>query len=317
LGQLQPAAPLVAALKRHGNEWIEADAPAGAAEDLEEITQEIRRIRPVAVVVDSPNCGPDYLAEVVTLGPLVVTIDSSAPFRFPNQLVVNPTLNIASSRDYDYCPGTQLLYGQRFAVVRSEVRRMRPIRAQEPPEPARALVAFGDDPTNMTSRVTKLLLANNKLARIDIIARPQHEAVPKWQALAEEHKGRVSVAIEPNEVALKISRCHFALCDANSWALEFACVGVPTILIVQDEVYWPTAQRLEEEGASICLGWHEAVTDSTIRQATQTLASDGHERRAMARVGRALVDGRGLDRLVTALEILLHPSRKIDVREAA
>ena len=100
LGQLQPAAPLVAALKRHGNEWIEADAPAGAAEDLEEITQEIRRIRPVAVVVDSPNCGPDYLAEVVTLGPLVVTIDSSAPFRFPNQLVVNPTLNIASSRDY-------------------------------------------------------------------------------------------------------------------------------------------------------------------------------------------------------------------------
>jgi spore coat polysaccharide biosynthesis predicted glycosyltransferase SpsG len=194
---------------------------------------------------------------------------------------------------------------------------MRPIRAQEPPEPIRALVAFGDDPTNRTSRLVKLLLANNKLGRIDIIARPQHESVPEWQAMAEEYKGRVSVALEPNEVALKISRCHFALCDGNQWALEFACVGVPTILIVQDEVYWPTAQRLEEEGAAMCLGWHEAVTDQTVRHAVQTLANDPHERRAMARMGRALIDGRGLDRLVTALEILLHPSRKIDVREAA
>jgi spore coat polysaccharide biosynthesis predicted glycosyltransferase SpsG len=209
------------------------------------------------------------------------------------------------------------LHSQRYALVRSEVRRMRPIRAQEPPEPARVLVAFGDDPNNLTGRVAKLLLANNKLARIDIIARPQHEAVPEWQAMSEEQKGRVTVSMEPNEVALKISRCHFALCEANTWALEFACVGVPSILIVQEEVYWPTAQRLEEEGAATCLGWHEAVTDQTIKQAVQTLANDSHERRAMARMGRALIDGRGLDRLVTALEILLHPSRKIDIRAAA
>src|SRR5262249_22247140 len=80
LSQLQPTAPLVAAIKRHSNEWIEADAPAGAADDLEEITQEIRRIRPAAVIIDSPNCGPDYLAELVALGPLVVALDTSAPF---------------------------------------------------------------------------------------------------------------------------------------------------------------------------------------------------------------------------------------------
>ena len=41
------------------------------------------------------------------------------------------------------------------------------------------------------------------------------------------------------------------------------------------------------------------------------------DRQAMARAGRKLIDGRGPDRLVTALEVLLHPSRQLQAQEAA
>ena len=328
LSQLDPAPTLAALLKKGGNEWLDAGFPAGSPADLEELTQEVRRLRPAAVVVDAPGCGPDYLAELVALGPLVVCLDTTAAFRFPCQLVVNPTLHPAID-DYEVCPGTQVLLGRRYALVRPEIRRQRPIRAQEPPTPIRVLVGFGDDPHNLTARVTHLLLRHApKVAQIDILARPQHPALPEWQALAAANKAdgksdepsrttRVSVSTELGEIALKVSRCHFALCDGNAWALEFACVGVPALLIVQDEAYWPTAQRLEEEGAAVCLGWHESVTDTTIKQAVQNLISDPHERKVMARCGRAFIDGRGPDRLVTALEILLHPSRAIDLTEAA
>jgi spore coat polysaccharide biosynthesis predicted glycosyltransferase SpsG len=108
-----------------------------------------------------------------------------------------------------------------------------------------------------------------------------------------------------------------AICDGNGWALEFACVGMPMLLIVQNEVFRPTAQRLEEEGAATCLGKHEAIKDQAIREAVENLLSDPAERRLMARAGRSLIDGRGPDRLVTALEVLLHPSRHIDLSEAA
>jgi hypothetical protein len=37
----------------------------------------------------------------------------------------------------------------------------------------------------------------------------------------------------------------------------------------------------------------------------------------MARCGRQLIDGRGPDRLVTALEVLLHPSRQVALSQAA
>jgi spore coat polysaccharide biosynthesis predicted glycosyltransferase SpsG len=92
---------------------------------------------------------------------------------------------------------------------------------------------------------------------------------------------------------------------------------VPQILIVQAETHWPTAQRLEEEGAATCLGWQANVSAQTIRQAVADLLGDPQERQAMARCGRQLIDGRGPDRLVTALEVLLHPSRQIQTAAAA
>ncbi len=315
LSQLEPTT-VAATIKRGGNDWLDADAPAGAGDDLEELIQEVRRLRPAAVVVDAPNAGPDYLAELVGLGPLVVSIDHLARHRFPAQLVVNPMLS-PGIEDYEVCPGTQVLRGRRYAMVRPEIRRVRPARAQEPPTPLRVLLALGDDPKQQTGRLAALLLDQAKVDHVDVISRPQHPAVPELQALAEASAGRLTVAIETAEAAARVSRCHFALCDANAWALEFACVGVPMLLVVQDEALWGTAQRLEEEGAAQCLGRLEEVNDQAIRLAVGNLAGDRHERLAMARCGRALIDARGPDRLITALEILLHPSRQIDFTEAA
>src|SRR5262245_6440632 len=91
LSQLLPAT-LAATVKRGGNEWLEADGPAGTTEDLEETVQEIRRLQPQAVVVDAPGAGEDYLKALRSTGAAVVSIDSLATSVFPSQLVVNPLL---------------------------------------------------------------------------------------------------------------------------------------------------------------------------------------------------------------------------------
>jgi spore coat polysaccharide biosynthesis predicted glycosyltransferase SpsG len=317
LGKLEPAT-LVATVKRGDNEWLNAEAPVGSAEDLDQMTRAIRRLRPAAVIVDAPTCGPDYLAELVALGPLVVAFDHVGDYRFPAQLVVHPGVSKCHA-DYDVTPSSQVLAGQRYTLVRPGVRRMRLVRGQEPPEPFRAVVGFGDDPHDLTSRMVKLLLGMPQLSRVDILARTAHPALPKWQALAEAHKGRVTVATETTDQARRISRAHLALTEGNSLAFELACVGVPSLCIVQNEAYWTNAQRLEEEGASTHLGWFEAVTDKTIRQAVENLLEDPGERRLMSRCGRGFIDGRGPDRLVTALEIMLYPMRNrgADFRAAA
>jgi spore coat polysaccharide biosynthesis predicted glycosyltransferase SpsG len=316
LSQLEPGS-LGLNIKRAGNDWLEADAPAGTADDLEETVQEIRRLRPAAAIVDSPEVGEDYLARLTDTGVMVVSLDSLANHPFPSQLIINPLLG-PDRESYEFNPGTQLLLGARYALVRPEIRRVRPIRAQEPAQPFRALIALGDDdPHGQAVVLVKLLLNCPKVGRVDVVARPFHPLLAQLKGLAEAAPDRLDVVSEAAEITARIVRSHFAVSAGNSWSLELACVGLPQLLIVQSETHWPTAQRLEEEGAATCLGWHANVSAVTLRQAVHDLLSDGLERQAMSRCGRKLIDGRGPDRLVTALEVMLHPSRQVQMREAA
>jgi spore coat polysaccharide biosynthesis predicted glycosyltransferase SpsG len=317
LSQLEPAS-LGLMVKRAGNDWLDADSAAGTPEDLDEVVQEVRRLNPAAVIVDSPDVRDSYLATLRNTGALVVSIDSLAAISFPSRLIINPLLG-PGKESYETACGTQLLLGPRYALVRPEVRRVRPVRSQEPAQPFRALVALGDDdPHNKAGELAQFLLNCPRVARVNVAVRPYHRDLEGLRALAEGCPDRLEVVSEPGEVSSRISRCHFAVTAGNSWSLELACLGVPQLVIVQAEPHWPTAQRLEEEGAATCLGWHENVSAQTIRQAVQDLLDDPLERQAMARCGRKLIDGRGPDRLVTALEIMLHPSRQLQqMREAA
>jgi spore coat polysaccharide biosynthesis predicted glycosyltransferase SpsG len=316
LAQLEPAS-LALPLKRAGHDWLAADDQAGTAHDRDQTLQLIRRLRPAAVLVDAPEPDADYLQAMRATGTLLVSLDHLAQVPSPARLVINPLLG-PGRQAYSTSPGTQLLTGARYALVRSEIRRLRPTRAQEPPPPLRVVVALGeDDPQGQTAVLAEILLATPKVERVDLVLRPHHPQLDVLTTLAAAHPERLALATEAAQISARLARCHLAISGGGSWSLELACIGVPQLLLVQTDDLWPTAQRLEDEGAAACLGGHDSVQSSAVRQAVQNLLTDPLERQAMARCGRKLIDGRGPDRLVTALEVLLHPSRTIDLGQAA
>jgi spore coat polysaccharide biosynthesis predicted glycosyltransferase SpsG len=315
-------------IKRAGNQWIPADAPVGSVEDCQHLVAEIARLKPAAVFVDDADISHEYLAQAADTGVLLAAIDHSATIRFPSKLVINPTLG-PGKESYEHSSGTQLLLGRRFAMVRPEIRRQRPTRSQEPPPLAiatngtitsqyRVLLALGeDDPNGMTMELARLLVNAPRVGKVDIVVRREHPQLDEIREMTEGNKEVLSLALEPAEIANRINRCHFALTGGGGWSLELACVGVPQLLILQNEAHWPNAQRLEDEGAASVLGWHENVSAQTIRQGVQHIIADALERKAMARCGRKLIDGRGPDRLVTAMEILLNPMPRTEVLRLA
>ncbi len=318
LSRLEPAETLLPPLKRGGNEFLPAEAEAGSRADLDQTLREIRRLQVAAVVVDSPAVEEVYLDALRSTGVAVVSIDSHAAQVFSSHLVLNPLLG-PTREGYEVRRGTQLLLGSRYVMIRSEVRRVRLMRASEPAQPFRAIVALGDDDlNNQSGELAKFLLNCPRVGRVDILVRPHHPHLKELQALAASCPERLEVVSEPGDIPVRISRSHLALTAGNSWSLELACVGVPQLVVVQSEVHWPTAHRLEEAGAAACLGWHANISAGTVRQAVTTLLSDPLERISMSRAGRKLIDGRGPDRLVTALEIVLHPlSQPVSIAAAA
>src|SRR5207253_8873254 len=137
------------------------------------------------------------------------------------------------------------------------------------------------------------LINHSKLEKIDVAVRPPHPGLEQLRTLAGATPERLEIAVESAEIASRLARCQFAITSGSNWSIELACIGVPQLIIIQSEVHWPTAHRLEDEGVATCIGWHETVSTNTIRLAIHILPSDLLERQDISRCGRKLIDGRG------------------------
>lgn len=311
LGNYEPF-PLIAQVARGGNEYIPSQHEIGTPEDCDATIREVRRCGAGAVVIAAPGITTEYLRELSSTGALIAVIDSEAAVRFPSKLVFNPLLG-PTLRDYEYERGTQLCLGRRYAIVRSVFRRQRPIRAIDPPQPFRAIIAFGDDDFAGQSLIrAQELLANTRIDRVSVVVRSHHQQIEELKTLAENHKGRMEVLTEPSELNTRLPRAHLALTCGDGWSLEMACVGVPQFVMTQTPRHVSNAKILEEEGAAQYLGDATQVTNLQLRESVQNLLDDQLERVGMSRCGRYLIDGRGPDRMVNALEVMLHPVVRSD-----
>ena len=145
-----------------------------------------------------------------------------------------------------------------------------------------------------------------KVDKISIVARPHHPRIDELREFVKNEPGRLEIISENAEVSTRLTRAHFALSSGCPWSLEFACLGMPQLILTDEQRYVANAERLDEEGAAQYLGSAKKVTPGQLRTAVQDLLLDPQERKSMTRIGRQLIDGRGTDRFVNGTEILLH-----------
>lgn len=302
---------LATAINRGNNDWHPAEQPLGSPGDLEATLAQVRRLNAAAVVVAGDGMSADYLAELRDTGTLVIAFDSTAGITFPVDVLVNPLL-APGRKAYRMTPGTQLLQGHKFALCRGIFRRQRTIRATEQPGPFRALVAFGDDDLQEQTLVrTRQLMEIPGVAKISIACRSHNPRYDDIKDLAAESNGKVEVVTEVKELMTRLVRAHFALTSGDGWAPELCCVGIPQFVLAQTKHHAMSGKRMDDEGVATFLGEAQDVSFEMLKEAVESLLEDPMERKGMTRCARNLIDGRGPDRIVNGMEILLHaPSRK-------
>jgi spore coat polysaccharide biosynthesis predicted glycosyltransferase SpsG len=301
-------------IHRGNNEWAPAESRINSVGDLEATQREVRRLGAAAVVVAGRNVTEDYLRALADTGTAVLMLDSEAALKYPCSLVVNPLLT-PSLKAYRYERGTQLLLGRKFALVRGVFRRQRTIRATEQPGPFRALVAMGDDDCDQTMLRTQQLLDMPKVDKVSIACRTHHPSYHDMRDFADESGGRVEVVTEPKELMTRLVRAHFALTCGDAWSLELCCVGIPQLVLPTKPAHQLNAKRMDDEGVATFLGAADDVTFEQLAEAVGIVLDDPMERLGMSRCARNLIDGRGGDRIVNGLEIMLHTPRARQVAE--
>ena len=304
---------LAQCIHRANNEWKPAESALGGVGDLECTLREIRRLNAAAVVLSGSGYNREYLDALEDTGARVIVIDSDAALKFPSKLVVNPLL-APGRKPYRVEPGTQLLLGRKFALVRGIFRRQRTIRATEQPGAFRALVAFGDDDFgDQTLLRTEQLLEMPKVDKVSIATRVHHPRYHELKDFAADSGGRVEVVTEPKELMTRLVRSHFALTSGDTMALELCCVGIPQLVLPTKQRHILSAKRMDDEGVATFLGAADEVTFDSLYETVNLVLDDPMERLGMSRCGRNLIDGRGGDRIVNGLEIVLHAPQFRDV----
>lgn len=282
---------------------------AGTEEDRGDFLNEIRKRNPTVIVTDSDQIDEEYLALLSNRVPLVISLDEFAKTRFPSDLVLNPTLGHVTE-DYQLYPGTQLLAGDKYGMIRSEFRRARNVRATEPGGPIRVMLSLGGgDVVDDTITYAKGLLKQKRIEKIDAIIGTGVKNREKLESLAAESEDRVSVVSDARDMGIRMTKAHLLITGGGNTCLEAACVGVPMLVVTRHERHELNATRLTEIGAAQYLGPRETVKGDQVAKAAEEILADNFERKAMSRSGRLLIDGRGADRIVTAAEILLRRNR--------
>ena len=296
---------LAQVIHRGNNDWTPAEIKSGDPGDHEATLREVRRIDAAAVVFAGRGANEELIRAVGRTGAKAVVIDTDAGQTYPPAIVVNPLL-APGTKAYKVERGSQLLLGRKFALVRGLFRRQRTIRAVEQPGPFRALVAFGDDDVDQAYERTQQLLELPAVAKISIACRTHHPRYHDLKDLADENRSRVEVVTEPKELMTRLVRSHFALSSGDTWSLELACVGIPQLVLPTKSGHVLNAKRMDDEGAATFLGASADVDFKTLAEAVSVVLEDPMERLGMTRCARNLIDGRGGDRVVNGLEIVLH-----------
>jgi spore coat polysaccharide biosynthesis protein SpsF len=117
----------------------------------------------------------------------------------------------------------------------------------------------------------------------------------------------VEVVVGPADLAAPMAQADMALCSGGIAMFEVACVGTPSIVWCQVPHELHNARLFTERGIVRCLGLGDEVEAGAAADALETLANDAAARRAMSEAGKRAVDGRGLNRVMEAIEQCVRP----------
>ena len=310
LSYLEPLS-LATVINRGNNDWQPAGEPLGSPGDLRATLARARALNVAAIVLAGEGLTPDYITELKETGALVVVFDSTATTALPADILVNPLL-APGKKSFSVVPGCQRLFGHRFSLCRGVFRRQRTIRATEPPTPYRVLVAVGDDdPVGDAVTRTRQLIEMEKVSKVSVAVRTHHPRYDELLGLADASHGTIEILTENKELMTRLVRVHLAVTAGDMWSPELCVVGIPQLILSQSTRHGLNGKKMDEEGVATYLGHSADVSAEQLQEAVAAMLDDTMERKGMTRCARNMFDGRGPDRIVNGMEIILHtPARR-------
>ena len=281
--------------------WLGVSWEADASDTL----QALEGIELDWLVVDHYALDHRWEAQVVGCCRRLLAIDDLADRKHQCDLLLDQNLG-REPHDYDgLLPGdTKKLIGSDYALLRPEFSRARALSVEERKarEPGNILVSMGGvDAANVTGVVLRVLDSIEVVSscRITVVLGAACPHIDEVIEQADSMRLDTRVVVNANNMAELMSQADLAIGAAGGSAWERCCLGLPSLLVVMADNQRPGAEALKRAGASISLGWPDAIEETLPRAMREVLAAG--RLLEMSQNAAAICDGLGVQRVADAL----------------
>ena len=255
-------------------------------------------LEPHFVLNDVRDTTTEYMQSLRSTGARTVNFDDRGPGAVLADLLIDA--NRLPDEAADVTPPA--LFGPEYIVLDESFER-----AHRPPKGVRDRVeelfvfAGGSDPADLTLKALEAIEQLEPAWHTTVVLGYAYRRHAEAAALAERCR-RVDLVVGPEDLAPWMQEADLALCSGGIGMFEVVCVGTPALVGCQVPHELHNVRLLEKRGAVRGLGLAGELTAGEIAAVLGGLADDVAARRAMSEVGKQVVDGRGLDRVVEAIE---------------
>ena len=198
-----------------------------------------------------------------------------------------------------------VLVGPSYAMLRPEFAALRDesLRCRATPRLKHLLIAMGGvDQANATGKVLECL-KNCQLPaelRITVVMGTHAPWLKGVQLLAKQLRQPTVIKVNVNNMAEIMAESDLAIGAAGSSSWERCCLGLPTLVLALADNQKEASVHLERIGAAYCLQLDDELQQQ-IQYLLQRLFRKSEQLREMSVCASAIVNGKGVERVVGAM----------------
>lgn len=273
--------------------------------DLEQTKRAFRTLAPVDwIIVDHYALDYKWEAGVRELTKKIMVIDDLADRKHDCDLLLDQNFFVNFQGRYkELVPkNCKLILGPEFALLRKEFTEVRKSLRQREKEIKRILVFFGGvDPTNETEKaIIAIEKINNRDIFVDVVVGSSNPHKDRIKELCSK-KLNTKFYCQVQNMAQIMNEADLAIGGGGTTISERACLGLPSLVMAVAENQKPIVKELDNLGILLSLGWCKDVKVEDLKNSINSIMSNPVKYQSLSRKSAALVDGKGLERIVANL----------------
>jgi UDP-2,4-diacetamido-2,4,6-trideoxy-beta-L-altropyranose hydrolase len=304
-------------IRSEGVEAVEMSCEAGSDDDARQIVAMARGRKAEWGVVDGYEFGLEYQRQLRNSGLKLLFLDD---YGHANGYCADLVLNYnayAREDSYHLGPEMRLLVGPRYVLLRKEFSSWRGWKRETPRAGSKVLVTLGGSDADHVARTVIQALSLVKVDGLEakVVLGGDSARRAELEPLVSASQGRISLAYNADNMPELMAWADVAIASAGSTVWELCFMGLPALLIDLVQHQRLVAETLEQLGVAQHVLSSHNFSPEAIAEKLESLLQSVERRTSMSQRGRELVDGRGAERVVTAIRAGTLQLRRVEEKD--